>query len=253
MARPAEPSSDGLAETAIDLRAGHRERVRERFSKVGGEAFTDAELLEAVLHLAIPRKDTKDLAKLLLKRFGSFSAALAAPRERLVEFEHLGESTITNLKIVLAAAALLTFAPLVASPLILYVKASRSHAQYDVEPRQELAAAATEFWLKSTGKPLLYVGGSGYYDMGVAFYSVERPHAFLNLDYSRSAWVTPAKLAEGGLLAVCLTADNACRSRAADFVTPESRTTEMTLQHNTVGQVRPAYAFTVTAIPPKAR
>ena len=156
-------------------------------------------------------------------------------------------------KIVLAAAALLTFAPLVASPLILYVKASRSHAQYDVEPRQELAAAATEFWLKSTGKPLLYVGGSGYYDMGVAFYSVERPHAFLNLDYSRSAWVTPAKLAEGGLLAVCLTADNACRSRAADFVTPESRTTEMTLQHNTVGQVRPAYAFTVTAIPPKAR
>ena len=104
MARPAEPSSDGLAETAIDLRAGHRERVRERFSKVGGEAFTDAELLEAVLHLAIPRKDTKDLAKLLLKRFGSFSAALAAPRERLEEFDHLGESTITNLKIVLAAA-----------------------------------------------------------------------------------------------------------------------------------------------------
>ena len=104
MARPAEPSSDGLAETAIDLRAGHRERVRERFSKVGGEAFTDAELLEAVLHLAIPRKDTKDLAKLLLKRFGSFSAALAAPRERLEDFDHLGESTITNLKIVLAAA-----------------------------------------------------------------------------------------------------------------------------------------------------
>ena len=104
MARPAEPSSDGMAETAVDLRAGHRERVRERFSKVGGEAFTDAELLEAVLHLAIPRKDTKNLAKLLLKRFGSFSAALAAPRELLVEFEHLGETTITNLKIVLAAA-----------------------------------------------------------------------------------------------------------------------------------------------------
>jgi len=107
MARPAEPSSDGLGETAIDLRAGHSERVRERFSKVGGEAFSDAELLEAVLHLAIPRKDTKDLSKLLLKRFGSFSAALAAPRERLVEFEHLGESTITNLKVVLAAASAL--------------------------------------------------------------------------------------------------------------------------------------------------
>jgi DNA repair protein RadC len=101
----AKPSLDGLAEAnQVDLRAGHRERVRERFNKVGGEAFTDAELLEAVLHLAIPRKDTKALAKLLLKRFGSFSGVLSAPRERLVEFEDLGDVTVTNLKIVEAAA-----------------------------------------------------------------------------------------------------------------------------------------------------
>ena len=105
MSKKAEPSSDGLAEaSAIDLKAGHRERVRERFNKVGGEAFTDAELLEAVLHLAIPRKDTKDIAKLLLKRFGSFSAALAAPRAQLDSFDGLGETSITSLKVVLAAA-----------------------------------------------------------------------------------------------------------------------------------------------------
>ena len=58
----------------------------------------------ALLHLAIPRKDTKDLAKLLLKRFGSFSAVLAAPRERLEEFDLLGDITITNLKMIQAAA-----------------------------------------------------------------------------------------------------------------------------------------------------
>ncbi len=105
MSKKAEPSSDGLAEAAsIDLRAGHRERVRERFNKVGGEAFTDVELLEAVLHLAIPRRDTKDIAKLLLKRFGSFSAALAAPRAELDSFEGLGETSITSLKVMLAAA-----------------------------------------------------------------------------------------------------------------------------------------------------
>src|ERR1700712_858108 len=105
MARPALPSADGLAEAPLaDLKAGHRERVRERFNKVGGEAFSDAELLEAVLHLAVPRRDTKDLAKLLLKRFGSFSAVLAAPRERLAEFKGLGELSITNLKVVQAAA-----------------------------------------------------------------------------------------------------------------------------------------------------
>jgi DNA repair protein RadC len=105
VSKRAKPSSDGLAEApVIDLKAGHRERVRERFTKIGGEAFTDVELLEAVLHLAIPRRDTKDLAKLLLKRFGSFSGVLGAPRSQLEEFEGLGDTTITSLKIMLAAA-----------------------------------------------------------------------------------------------------------------------------------------------------
>lgn len=105
MSKKAEPSSDGLAEvSAIDLKAGHRERVRERFNKVGAEAFTDVELLEAVLHLAIPRRDTKDIAKLLLKRFGSFSGVLGAPRAQLDSFGGLGETSITSLKVVLAAA-----------------------------------------------------------------------------------------------------------------------------------------------------
>jgi DNA repair protein RadC len=106
MGKPAKPSSDGLAEAAptIDLKAGHRERVRERFNKVGGEAFTDVEMLEAVLHLIIPRRDTKDIAKLLLHRFGSFSAVLAAPRQQLEEFDGLGDTTVTGLKVIQAAA-----------------------------------------------------------------------------------------------------------------------------------------------------
>ena len=105
MSPKARPSEDGLAEAAaIDLRAGHRDRVRDRLMKLGSEAFSDTDLLEAVLHLAIPRRDTKDLAKLLLRRFGSFSAVLAAPAGQLTGFEGLGETSVANLKIVLAAA-----------------------------------------------------------------------------------------------------------------------------------------------------
>ena len=84
----------------IDLKAGHRERVRERFNKVGGEAFTDVELLEAVLHLCLPRKDTKDLAKLLLEAlrllFGGAGGAAprSSPRSRAS-----ATTTITNLKV----------------------------------------------------------------------------------------------------------------------------------------------------------
>src|SRR5690606_19729449 len=42
--------------------AGHRQRVRERFLKLGGDAFEDYELLELALQLAVPRRDTKKLA-----------------------------------------------------------------------------------------------------------------------------------------------------------------------------------------------
>jgi DNA repair protein RadC len=93
-----------IPDGAEDLRIGHRDRVRERFSKLGGESFSDAELLEFVLHVVIPRRDTKDLAKRLLKAFGSFSAVLSAPRERLAEFELFGPVTLTNFKAFHAAA-----------------------------------------------------------------------------------------------------------------------------------------------------
>lgn len=47
---------------------GHRERLRERFYSAGPDALSDYELLEMALFAAIPRRDTKPLAKALLKR-----------------------------------------------------------------------------------------------------------------------------------------------------------------------------------------
>ena len=51
--------------------AGHRERLRERFAKGGADAMPDYELLELTLFAALPRRDTKPLAKALLARFGA--------------------------------------------------------------------------------------------------------------------------------------------------------------------------------------
>jgi DNA repair protein RadC len=84
--------------------AGHRERLRARFAKGGADAMPDYELLELTLFAAIPRRDTKPLAKALLKRFGSFAEVIAAPRTRLMEIEGVGESVANHLKIVEAAA-----------------------------------------------------------------------------------------------------------------------------------------------------
>jgi DNA repair protein RadC len=103
MPKSAKPALDGLAEVSPHY-LGHRERVRDRLEKIGAENFSDAELMEALLHVVIPRKDTKALAKDLLKRFGSFSAVLSAPRERLLEVPGLGETTISHLKVILGSA-----------------------------------------------------------------------------------------------------------------------------------------------------
>jgi DNA repair protein RadC len=83
---------------------GHRERLRTRFLKGGADAMPDYELLELTLFAALPRRDTKPLAKALLARFGSFAEVIAAPRARLLEIKGLGESVANHLKIVEAAA-----------------------------------------------------------------------------------------------------------------------------------------------------
>ena len=88
-----------------DDHAGHRQRVRERFLKVGGDALEDYELLELALQLVIPRKDTKGLAKTLLREFGSFSGVFNASEARLSKIKGLGETTIAHIKVIQAVAA----------------------------------------------------------------------------------------------------------------------------------------------------
>jgi DNA repair protein RadC len=94
----------GLAEAPPHYH-GHRQRLRERFREAGAEVLSDYELLEAVLFRALPRRDVKPLAKTLIATFGSFAEVIAAPSTRLAEVKGMGEASITELKIVQAAAS----------------------------------------------------------------------------------------------------------------------------------------------------
>ncbi|MCC8974925.1 RadC family protein [Bradyrhizobium brasilense] len=82
---------------------GHRERLRERFYAAGPDALTDYELLEMALFAAIPRRDTKPLAKALLKKFGSFAEVVHAPVARLREVEGVKDASINQIKLLAAA------------------------------------------------------------------------------------------------------------------------------------------------------
>ena len=96
----------------------HRERLRQRFHEIGGENLRDYELLELLLFQAIPRVDTKPIAKALLQKFGSFAEVLAAPPARLTEVDGVGEKAAHHIKVVYAAAQRFLKEPVKQRPLL---------------------------------------------------------------------------------------------------------------------------------------
>ena len=83
---------------------GHRSRLRARFLSAGAEALADHELIEMTLFMALPRRDTKPIARALLARFGSYANVISAPVADLLTIEGLSEAGVSALKLVQAAA-----------------------------------------------------------------------------------------------------------------------------------------------------
>ena len=100
----ADPPVEEKSSAAKKDHEGHRDRLRERFNTAGASALQDYELLELILFTIIPRRDTKPIAKEMMRRFGSFSEAIGAPPHLLREIDGLGPTAITSLKAVLAVA-----------------------------------------------------------------------------------------------------------------------------------------------------
>ena len=59
----------------MEAHEGHRQRLRERYARAGFDGFATHEVLELLLTYAIPRRDTKPIARALLSRFGSLAGA----------------------------------------------------------------------------------------------------------------------------------------------------------------------------------
>jgi DNA repair protein RadC len=97
---------------------GHRSRMRDKLLNRGPDALADYELLEMLLFYAMPKGDTKPLAKALINRFGSFAAVLAAPPKDLFAFAGLAEFGVSALKLVQASALRLAKAELTERPIL---------------------------------------------------------------------------------------------------------------------------------------
>jgi DNA repair protein RadC len=84
--------------------SGHRARLRKRLLEGGVDAIADHEVVEYLLMTAIPRRDTKPLARALIKRFGSLAGVLNAETRALVLHPGMGETSAAMLKIIAVAA-----------------------------------------------------------------------------------------------------------------------------------------------------
>ena len=84
--------------------SGHRARLRQRLIEGGPEALHDHELVEYLLGLAIPRRDTKPLAKKLIRDFGGFGRLLSADAAAIGRIGEVSEGAAAALKIAHAAA-----------------------------------------------------------------------------------------------------------------------------------------------------
>jgi DNA repair protein RadC len=92
--------------------------MRARLLRAGPDALADPELLEMVLYVALPRRDTKSLARALLARFGSFAAVVAAAPNDLRAVDGMGEAGTATLKVVQAAALRLARAEVAERPVL---------------------------------------------------------------------------------------------------------------------------------------
>ncbi len=118
----------------VDERKGHRARLRKRLFEGGGEALLDHELIEYLLAVAIPRADTKALAKALMREFGGIGGVLTADPAALARVDGMGEISTAAVKIAHAAALRLLQArvgerPVLANwqALLDYLRADMAH------------------------------------------------------------------------------------------------------------------------------
>ncbi len=113
-----EEAQGSFLEAPLSSHAGHRQRLKDRFLAGGRPAIADYELLELVLFNAIPQRDTKDLAKMLLARFGSFAAVINAPEPRLREIKGVKDAVVTQFRLLQAATLELKRADLIGKPVL---------------------------------------------------------------------------------------------------------------------------------------
>ncbi|UYY79143.1 RadC family protein [Sphingomonas sp. R1] len=114
--------------------SGHRARLRQRLLEGDPDALLDHELIEYLLALTIPRKDTKPLAKTLLKEFDGLAGLLAADPEAIQRIEGIKDTQVAALKIVYVSVLRLLQGRVREKPVLANWQALLDYLRADMAP-----------------------------------------------------------------------------------------------------------------------
>ena len=121
-----------------------------------------------------------------------------------------------------------------------------------LEPRAELAAAATDFWRGATSTPLRRVAGQERTATGIIFYSEDQPRY---MDGASGFWFdrTTPEIRRDGLLFVCGADDGACPGHARKVLGENGyQRFTFTGSHPVLwGFTGPMYSFDLYVLPPE--
>ena len=114
--------------------AGHRARLRQRLL-ADPAGLLDHELIEYLLALAIPRRDTKPLAKALLAEFGGIGGLLTAEPEAMMRVDGMGDAAAAAIRIAQGSALRLLHAQVADRPMLANWQALLDYLRADMAHR----------------------------------------------------------------------------------------------------------------------
>ena len=138
---------------------------------------------------------------------------------------------------------------LLTSPLFAYY-AFPAGDPATIEPRRQVAVAATAVWRTVTGHPLRYVAGTAALATAATFHSPDAPSYMVLDDPAASPWVRADDLHRSGLLIICRGADAGCLGRAQGLAGENGLRYAQTFTGSYLGRTSRPQRFVFFLLPP---
>ena len=84
----------------MGIHDGHRERMLNKFSANGFAGLEEHEKLEIILFFSVPRRNTNDIAHILLNKYHTIADVMDAPEKELIKYKGITKRTVQLFRLI---------------------------------------------------------------------------------------------------------------------------------------------------------